>query len=295
VHRALEESGAGFAFASPAVWRRVVPWARARGARFTRLRRVTIAGAPVPPSLVLGVRALLAEGGEVHTPYGATEALPVSDVSGAELARLRTRVERGEGSCVGRPLPGVELALIAVQDGPLARWDDGLRVTPGEPGEVCVKGPMVTRRYHDDDAATAAAKIPDGDGFWHRMGDVGRLDADGLLWFLGRKSHRLETEHGVLWPVPLENAFDTTRGVARTALVGVGPRGRERPVLVVESRAPRRELLPRLRARAAELPGAGVVDGVLFHRAFPVDVRHNAKIRREDLKRWAEGRTVTRP
>jgi hypothetical protein len=99
----------------------------------------------------------------------------------------------------------------------------------------------------------------------------------------------------VLWPVPLENAFDTTRGVARTALVGVGPRGRERPVLVVESRAPRRELLPRLRARAAELPGAGVVDGVLFHRAFPVDVRHNAKIRREDLKRWAEGRTVTRP
>ena len=295
VFRAIEEGGASFAFGSPAIWRRVVPWARASGRRFTRLCTVTIAGAPVPPALVHELRALLPAGGEVHTPYGATEALPVSDAGGAELATLRERIERGDGSCVGRPLPGVELALIRVTDEPLARWDESLRVPPGAPGEVCVRGAIVTSRYLDDERANALAKIQDGPGVWHRMGDVGRIDEEGRLWFLGRKAHRLETERGVLWPVPIENAFDVTRGVARSALVGVGPRGAERPVLVVERARPAepvREVLPRLRQRSGELtadPASGAgIEEFLFHPHFPVDARHNAKIRREELKEWAE-------
>jgi len=254
---------------------------------------VTIAGAPVPPSLVLELAALLPAGGEVHTPYGATEALPVTDIAGAELASLREAIEQGAGSCVGRPVAGIELALVRVTDEPVERWDPSLLVARGEPGEVCVKGPVVTRRYLDDERANALAKIPDGTEVWHRMGDVGRLDDEGRLWFLGRKSQRLETEHGVLYPVPLENAFDVTQGVARTALVGVGPRGAELPVLVVEGAEREHVLLPRLRQRSSELaaaPGAPSIDRFLFHPRFPVDARHNAKIRREELKRWAEAR-----
>lgn len=291
VHHALEASRATFAFGSPAIWRRVVPWMQARGARFTHLRRVTIAGAPVSPRLALALKALLPADGEVHTPYGATEALPVTDITASELAELRPAIEGGAGSAVGRPLPGVELALIRITDEPIARWDESLRVAPGEPGEVCVRGAMVTRRYLDDERANALAKIPDPAGPWHRMGDLGRLDAEGRLWFLGRKSHRLETEHGPLFPVPLENLLDATPGVARTALVGTGPRGQERPVLVVErdgTTLPIKELLPRLAARAQELDPP--IRDVLLHPRFPVDVRHNAKIRREDLKRWAERR-----
>ena len=296
LHRAAEASRARFAFGSPALWRRVQAWAEPRGARFSTLARVTMAGAPVPPALVLGVRRLLPPGGEVHAPYGATEALPVSDVSASELERLRDRVEHGAaGSCVGRPAPGIEVALVRVTDEPIERWDESLRVAPGTPGEICVKGAVVTREYLGDAPATLAAKIPDGDGpagFWHRMGDVGRMDAEGRLWFLGRKSQRVETERGTLFPVPLENLFDATPGVSRTALVGVGPRGKERPHLVVEpeARAASSELLPRLRARAETNDDARAVEGFLFHRRFPVDPRHNAKIHREELKRWAERR-----
>jgi acyl-CoA synthetase (AMP-forming)/AMP-acid ligase II len=295
IHRAIEASGASFTFGSPAIWQRVVPWARAHGRRFTSLRRVTIAGAPVPPALVLELGALLPAGGAVHTPYGATEALPMTDIAGAELATLRESIEQGAGSCVGRALAGVELALVRVSDEPIERWDPALLVADGEPGEVCVKGPLVTRRYLDDEGANRTAKIAEGPEIWHRMGDVGRLDGHGRLWFLGRKSQRLETEHGVLYPVPFENAFDTTRGVARTALVGVGPRGAEKPVLVVESKEHERDhvLLPRLRRRSSELaatPGTPCIERFLFLPRFPVDVRHNAKIRREELKRWAEAR-----
>lgn len=292
LHASFEQHRATFSFGSPAIWRRVVRWAHASGQRFTHLRRVTIAGAPVPPWLVLALKELLPPGSEVHTPYGATEALPVCDITGSELAPLAASIEAGEGSCVGRVLPGLELALIRVSDAPLARWDESLRVRPGEPGEVCVKGPIATRRYLDDPAATAAAKIPDGAGFWHRMGDVGRLDAEGRLWFLGRKAHRIEGEHGVLWPVPLENAFERTRGVARAALIGVGARGAERAHLVVEPEpeVEPEELLARLAARRGELADGAHIAQFLLHPALPVDVRHNAKIRREDLKQWAEGK-----
>jgi acyl-CoA synthetase (AMP-forming)/AMP-acid ligase II len=298
VHHALESTRATFSFGSPAIWRRVVPWMQARGARFAHLRRVTIAGAPVPPRLALALRALLPAGGEVHTPYGATEALPVTDITASALAELRTAIEGGAGSAVGRPLPGVELALVRITDEPITRWDESLRVAPGEPGEVCVRAAMVTRRYLDDERANTLAKIPDGASVWHRMGDVGRLDAEGRLWFLGRKSHRLETTAGTLFPVPLENVFDATPGVARTALVGAGPRGKERAVLLVErdgATLPIKELLPRLAARAQELDPP--IRDVLLHPRFPVDLRHNAKIRREDLKRWAERRvrSQTRP
>jgi len=292
VFEALERGRASFSFGSPAIWRRVVRWARANARRFTHLRRVTIAGAPVPPWVALQLKELLAPGGEVHTPYGATEALPVCDITASELATLADAIEAGAGSCVGRVLPGLELALIRVTDAPIARWDEALRVRAGEPGEVCVKGPIATRRYLDEPAATAAAKIPDGDGFWHRMGDVGRLDGEGRLWFLGRKSHRIEGLHGVLWPVPLENAFERTRGVARAALIGVGERGRERAHLVVEPEpeVEPAELIARLAARRRELAQGEVIENFLLHPSLPVDVRHNAKIRREDLKLWAEGR-----
>ena len=291
VVRAIEESRATFAFGSPAIWRRVLPWMRQRSQRFTTLRRIAIAGAPVPTRLVVELAACLPDGGEVHTPYGATEALPVTNLAGADLTETRrAKVDAGEGTCIGRPVGGIELELIKIIDEPIERWDDSLRVAPGEPGEICVRGARVTREYLLDEKATRAAKIPSGLYPWHRMGDVGRFDEDGVLWFLGRKSHRLETERGLLMPVGVENVFERCPGVKLTALVGVGLRGRERPHLVVEPErgVKPRDLESRLRAHAADTAAAKSVRGFLFHRSLPVDVRHNAKIDRTAVKRWAE-------
>lgn len=288
---ALEASGATFSFGSPAIWRRIAPWMRGRGARFSRLTRVTIAGAPVAPRLVAELAGLLAPGGDVHTPYGATEALPVSSISGAELARgPGERSEQGDGTCIGRPVSGVDLRLMAIRDEPIPRFDPALLVDPGEPGEICVSGDVVTEAYTDDAEATALAKIRDGARIWHRMGDIGCVDAEGMLWYLGRKQHRVETEHGVLHPVPFENVYDACAGVRQSAFVGVGPRGAERPYLIVapEAGVDREALARRLveHGRRAVLPAP--LEGVLFQERLPVDARHNAKIQRGELKRWAE-------
>jgi acyl-coenzyme A synthetase/AMP-(fatty) acid ligase len=128
------------------------------------------------------------------------------------------------------------------------------------------------------------------------MGDLGYLDAKGRLWFCGRKSHRVETDSGLMLPIPCETPFNAHPRVARSALVGVGPRGRQRPVLVVEpatGQAPRsREeaaaLADELRALAGSHEHTRAIQTVLFHGPFPMDVRHNAKIQREKLAAWAK-------
>jgi acyl-CoA synthetase (AMP-forming)/AMP-acid ligase II len=279
----------------------VAPWCREKGVKLESLRRLMIAGAPVPPRLVQACREVLGPDGEVHTPYGATEALPVADARGSELlGALRREAEGGRGVCVGRAAPGIRIALIRIGDEPIERWSEALRVGAGEAGEICVQGAHVTARYENEREATAAAKIPDPAGsFWHRMGDVGRLDESGNLWFLGRKAHRIETSKGVLMPVGLEQVFDLAEHVERTAVVGVGARGAERPLLVVQ---PKPGILPRSKVMRERLaidilrvglwhPACSVVEGVLFKPELPVDVRHNAKIDRAALKAWAERRS----
>jgi len=294
---ALQRLRVRSSFGSPAIWRKVIPWCEQHGVRLESLRLLMIAGAPIETDLVRRARALLSDDGEVFTPYGATEALPVAHVAGRELVgELGERAARGAGTAVGRPVPGVEIRLIAIGDEPIPRWRDDLLVAVGEAGEICVRGANVTREYKFEESATSAAKIQDGDTFWHRMGDLGRFDEKGVLWFLGRKSHRIESARGTIYPVPLENVFERHPALGRCAVVGVGASRAQIPVLIVELRSMRvpaatseREELSRELLRAGLwFEGCSAVERVLYKQEFPLDARHQAKIDRTALKRWAE-------
>ncbi len=158
-----------------------------------------------------------------------------------------------------------------------------------------MRGPQATRAYYNRDEATASAKIEDGDGgFWHRMGDLGYLDERGRLWFCGRKSDRVTTAGGTLTSVPCEAVFDTHPKLRRSALVGVPGEGGQEPVLCVEllaseKRSDRDVLIEELRAIGARYEHTRGIRTFLFHPKFPVDIRHNAKIGRPALARWAAG------
>lgn len=302
IANAIELHGCTYTFGSPAIWRRVAPWAVEGGVRFETLERVLIAGAPISPSLVASMRTRIHAAGDVHTPYGATECLPVSSISGAEIeGDTRELAESGFGTCVGRAAPGIDIALIDVHDRDLAAWSDAYVKDGVAIGEICVRGDVVTREYADEPRFTRAAKIADGDRMWHRTGDAGWIDERERVWIVGRKAHRIETNVGDAWPVPLENVYDLHPRVRRTALVGVAARDGGSPCLVVEPESawfPRnddereaftRELgaLRRARARSDSPAFMPAIERVLFHRSLPVDVRHNAKIQREKLAIWA--------
>lgn len=281
-------------FGSPALLNRVGRSAEALSAHLPSLRRVFSAGAPVPAATLERFSRLLPPDAQIYTPYGATESLPVAVIGSREvLGETREATERGAGVCVGPVVEGVEVEIIRISDEPLARWSDDLRVSPGEIGEIVVRGPQVTASYYRRPEATSLAKIqgPEGE-VMHRMGDLGYLDERGRLWFCGRKSQRVTTPQGTLFTEPCEGIFNAHPEVFRTALVGARRRGEVVPVLCVEldnaARGATRERVRReLLELGARFPQTQRIREVLFHDGFPVDIRHNSKIFREKLADWA--------
>ncbi|MBX2797114.1 MAG: AMP-binding protein [Myxococcales bacterium] len=282
------------AFASPIVWQNLSRHIVTHDAHLPGLRTVLTVGAPIPAYLLRRLAERLPDDAEIHTPYGATEAMPISWI-GSELILAETWDEtaRGAGTCVGHLAPGAWVRVIGITDEPIDRWSDELALPTSEIGEIVVAGDQVSPAYRDAPGANERAKIADGDRVIHRMGDLGYLDEQGRIWFCGRKSHRLQTAQGLVPPVPVEGIYNEDPAVFRTALVGVGPSGAEVPVLCVElepGEAWSDELDQRVRQRAKGTPYEGVVQRILVHESFPVDARHNSKIRREDLKGWATAR-----
>ena len=292
--QAIDNFGVTNVFGSPALVRNLGDFAAEKGIRLRSVRRVISAGAAVPVDVLTRMQDALGAGGRVYTPYGATECLPVCIASSADLDRRVRRMTRaGEGVCVGRPAQGNRVRIVALSDLPFAGDGDVTDLPPGVTGEIMVHGPTTTDAYWRREEQTRASRHVDGEGrTWHRMGDIGYLDAEGRLWYCGRKSQRIETGAETLFPDQIEAIFNTHPEVARTALVGVGAAGRQRPVLCVETakRAGRRRR-DRIRADLLQLaqshPRTRSIHEVLFHKAFPVDIRHNAKIGREALAEWA--------
>jgi len=270
-------------FGSPALMNTLTRHLEAEGIRLPGLKRVLSAGAPVHPKVIERIHRALDDRADIHTPYGATECLPVATVAGRELiGNLSDGNRQGRGICVGKPLTANQVRVIRITDDPIGLAEHASDVSPGSIGEICVQGPTVTDQYFNREAQTRAAKMADGQGrVWHRMGDLGWLDEDGRLWYCGRKSERVQTENGELYTECVEGPVNAINGVYRSALVGLGQPGAQTPVIVIE---------PEPGIHPSELTEA-VKTAVQPHgitrietlAAFPVDIRHNAKIRRQQI------------
>lgn len=298
--RAIQQNAVTNSFGSPVLWRKIGNYCREAGVRLPSLKRILMAGAPVPPETIRLFDSVLSDGAEIHTPYGATEALPVSSISGSEvLQHTWKETEKGAGTCVGRPFPEMEIAILEASEAELPPESLDARLPPGSIGEICVNGPVVTQEYHEQAEATRRAKISSrrGGRKWHRMGDLGYLDESGILWFCGRKAERVTLPDGNrLYTDCCEAIFNRHPKVFRTALTGPVRDGAVRAVLWVEpesghyphSEAERSAFRSELLELGAAFPHTRGIEEIRFRRHFPVDVRHNAKIHRLQLKRILE-------
>lgn len=285
-----------FVAGSPAIWERVADYCIEKGIVLPSIKYVVMFGAPVSTRLHLKFRPLLPHG-TTFTPYGATEALPVSNISGEFILKNTAHLsDEGRGTCIGKPVPGVDIKIIRSSNGVVAHMNEAVVLPSGEVGEIIVRGKAVTKEYFNLPEQTREAKIHDTDGtFWHRMGDVGYLDQNGNLWFCGRKSHQVFAKDEVLYPIPVEAIFNRHPAVKRSALVGLGKPGKQIPAIVIErkdgqylSGKSRSIFESELLAVAKKYEHTRDIQKIYLSRAFPVDVRHNIKIDRLKLKEEIE-------
>ena len=292
---AVEQWEIDQAFGSPALWNRVVRWAQANKIErpFPTLKRVLSAGAPVPADTLIKLRGLIHEEADIVTPYGATEALPIASIESRQvIAETGPASEKGKGTCVGNRFDGVHWKVIEIDDGPIGTLAETTELERGKIGELMVSGPMVTKEYVVRSDQNSIHKVTDGEVVWHRMGDVGYLDSQDRFWFCGRKAHRVITSGRTLYTIPCEAIFNTHPYVYRSALIGIGERGSQIPVILIElqpdaqnlASGERKALIEELRVLGARNPQTRRIERIEIRDApLPVDIRHNSKIFREQL------------
>ncbi len=282
---AVQAIRATLVFASPAALTNVAATAHGLSSEQTAalqgVRLVMSAGAPVPAGVLRSAVEVMPNA-EAHTPYGMTEVLPVADISLGEIEELGP----GNGVCVGYPVEGAEVAIAPLD--PQGRATAVLSSESDVVGEVCIRAAHMRDGYDRLWMTQHFASQPAG---WHRSGDVGHLDRTGRLWIEGRMGDIVTTAAGPVTPVGIEHSVSALPEVAQAAAVGVGPDGAQVLVVVV---------VPAAGQRRAGLTDQGLADlirsevgpadvaAVLSVPSIPVDRRHNSKIDRPRIARWAE-------
>jgi len=285
---AIENHGVTNMFASPALLNRVGEFGKKNNIKLPSLRRVISAGAPVTPANIEQFSSMLSGHAQIHTPYGATEAVPIISIGSNEiLSETRKLSEQGYGMCIGRPICDTRVKLIKISDDPITQIHDKLNVKENQVGEIIVNADLVTHHYFNNREADLLAKIPDGNGeIWHRMGDLGWQDSKGRIWFCGRKNHRVETLEETFFTIPVEAIFNNHEKVFRSALAGAGPKKMQTPVIFIEPRSKiknKKAFIRELFDLAKSNPLTVHIEHIFIEKAFPVDIRHNSKIFREKL------------
>lgn len=298
--RMIHDQGVTFSFGSPTFWDKMAGFCLKNKVELPSLRALLMAGCSVPGDLHQRfLDHLLPAGADVYVPYGATEALPMTTFSGSEvLMKTRERTDEGGGTCVGKLTSDkLDLKIIEISDEPIENFQESLELPVGTIGEIIVKGVVVTKEYFNRPDANAKSKIKQGRYVWHRMGDLGYLDEEGLLWFCGRKVDRVTLKDGELYTDQCENVFNTHDAVRRSALVGwKNSSGENEAIIIIQpcekdllkDEEAMKKLEKELLEHGNNFEVTRKIKRVLFKDGFPVDVRHNAKIKREILTVWAD-------
>ncbi len=278
-----------FVAGSPAIWERVGNYCLKNNIRLPSVNHVVMFGAPVRASLHETFQKILPLG-DTFTPYGATECLPVTLVSGSEVLKDHLPLMlSGKGTCIGRSVPGVRIKIIKVSDIPEKEIQE---VPLGEVGEIAVQGLQVTPGYFEMEEETKKAKIIHDGELWHRMGDLGWMDETGNVWFLGRKVHRVHSFEEVFYPLQMEAIFNQHPEVKKSALIKLMVLDKTYPAIVIERKDKKTRMSETFQNELLTLknsqPFTKKIHSIFLHQSLPVDVRHNIKIDRTKLSFWAQ-------
>lgn len=292
----INENGCTHLFCSPMVLKKLSAYGIENKISLPSLKRIMSAGAIVPFGILNEIRYLLSDEAEIHTPYGSTEALPVSDITHKQLFHVYdSNKENNDGICIGYPVPGAKVKIIEITNDEIDDIADVNEVDSPNVGEIIVLGPQVTQDYLGQKNPKLSKIRENESSYWHRMGDLGKIDSEGRIWYCGRKSQSVVTENEILFTTKTEMIFNKHKLINRTALIGIKIENKTyyRPSICIEpvrnlSRKEKKQVVRELTLIATE-HNLGI-NTFYFYNTFPVDPRHNAKINREKLTQWSQKR-----
>lgn len=295
--KVIQEQSVDTSFGSPTLWNKISEYAVRYSVTLPSLKRVLMAGAPVSRKTLVRVQGILPHG-DALTPYGATEALPVTAVSGKTITQITEEPSQSgeQGTFVGKPIRGVLVKIIKNTSEAIENSKQMEVLPPFTIGEIIVSGPTVSPRYLNRPDANRISKIQDDGIFWHRMGDVGYLDQDGNLYFCGRKAHVVLSPQQTFYSIPSERIFNVHEKVNRSALISlraprfVGIAIEPFPEAFPETPAAEEHFISELKALAKKSALTSSIEHFFFIKNFPVDGRHNAKIFRDKISLMVEGK-----
>jgi long-chain acyl-CoA synthetase len=195
--------------------------------------------------------------------YGLTECAPVATASNPLEG-----IERA-GSC-GLPLPRTTVEIVSTQDPQIV-------LPPGEIGEICVSGPQVMLGYWQQPEATAECLV----GSRLRTGDIGRMDADGFLYFIDRLKEVITVHSYKVYPRIVEDAIRLHPAVAEVAVTGVAD--------PIRGHAPKAYVVPTQGALLTE----EALRGFLADKLSPIEIPRSIEFR-ASLPKSAAGKILKR-
>jgi acetyl-CoA synthetase len=214
-YRILEEQRISVWYTAPTALRMLMKAGADRAAShdLSALRHICSVGEPLNPEVVVWGNETF--GRPVHDTWWQTEtgAIMIANYASAEIR---------PGS-MGRPVPGIEAALLARDAmGELILDDSGAPTLVTEPdveGELALRTPWpsLMRAYLNDDERYDAAFAGD----WYRSGDLARRDADGWFWFVGRGDDVIKSAGHLIGPFEVESALMEHVAVAEAGVIGI--------------------------------------------------------------------------
>ncbi|NME98283.1 long-chain-fatty-acid--CoA ligase [Aneurinibacillus aneurinilyticus] len=195
----LQKNNVSIFFGVPAMYMILLNTTRIESMEAPHLRKFMYGAAPMPYELIRRIKQLFPQI-EVQNLYGQTENSPGTSTLGDEHALSKA------GS-VGKPLPRTEVRIVD---------EEGNEVSPGQVGEISIKGNHVMKGYLKNPEATALA-IRDG---WLLSGDLGKFDEEGFLYIVDRKKDMIIRGGENIYPIEVEEVLYEMLEVLEAAVVG---------------------------------------------------------------------------
>ena len=274
-------------FGSPTMWNKISDYCINHKEQISSIRTIIMAGCAVQIKLLKKIyeNQLIHKSGNIFITYGATESLPVTSIEGREVIKYAEQKSiQGHGTCIGKAISSInDIAITKYEEIENHDFNKKEILSYNNIGEIIISGPIVSPQYYGLDKKGKV--FQDKKKLWHYIGDMVYIDQNKYYWIGGRKEDIFFYQEQAYYPILIENIFNAHHKVFRSALIQIN----EKPIIIIELNDKcdyqawiniKQELL----ALGALYAISQSITEFHFYKKFPVDIRHNAKIKRDILR-----------